>query len=199
MGVDRPIPALYVCYLLRSIPRPSSLYIGSTPHPLRRLRQHNGISPGGAVRTSRTAFQPWEMAMIISGFPSQIAALQFEWALQNPHLTTHMTDEERIQRPTKGKGRRPAPPRRSLDSVLGNLHLLLRVPSFSRWPLELRFFGREVYTVFQKTSTTTVAALPEHIPIITSFSVIAQGMGVRPMHEDSNHQIGRASCRERVF
>lgn len=127
--------------------------------------------------------------MIICGFPSQIAALQFEWALQNPHLTTHMTAEERIQQPTKGKGRRPAPPRRSLNSVLGNLHLLLRVPSFSRWPLELRFFSREVYNVFQKTTDKNVAELPEHILTHTSFPATAQGQEARPMHEDCSHPI----------
>ena len=74
----KPIPALYVCYLLRST-RKEVLYIGSTPNPQRRLAQHNaGIAKGGAVRTSHESLHPWEVTCIVTGFPSNVAALQFE-------------------------------------------------------------------------------------------------------------------------
>ena len=149
----KPIPAFYCCYLLRSTIRQSSVYVGSSPDPARRLAQHNGRVQGGAVRTSRASLRPWEMTCIVAGFPSNIAALQFEWAWQNAHLTRHITAAERITFATtrtktskSGKTtRRPARPRTSLIDKLSNLHLLLRTPYFSKWPLELRFFNEEVY------------------------------------------------------
>ncbi len=74
----KPIPPLYTVYILRSIVRHTSLYIGSTPHPPRRLKQHNGEAKGGAARTSRGSRRPWEMVGIVSGFPGMVAALKFE-------------------------------------------------------------------------------------------------------------------------
>ncbi|KAK5049994.1 hypothetical protein LTR84_004113 [Exophiala bonariae] len=149
----KPIPAFYCCYLLRSTIRHSSVYVGSSPDPARRLAQHNGRVQGGAVRTSRASLRPWEMTCIVAGFPSNIAALQFEWAWHNAHLTRHITPTERISFATtrtktskSGKAtRRPGRPRTSLMDKLSNLHILLRTPYFSKWPLELRFFNEEVY------------------------------------------------------
>lgn len=149
----KPIPAFYCCYLLRSTIRNSSVYVGSSPDPARRLAQHNGRVQGGAVRTSRASLRPWEMTCIVAGFPSNIAALQFEWAWHNAHLTRHITPSERITFATtltktskSGKTtRRPGRPRTSLMDKLSNLHLLLRTPYFSKWPLELRFFNEDVY------------------------------------------------------
>lgn len=74
----KPIPALYTVYILRSTVRHSSLYIGSTPNPPRRLSQHNGTVKGGAARTSKASLRPWEMVALVSGFPSMVAALKFE-------------------------------------------------------------------------------------------------------------------------
>ncbi|PHH89489.1 hypothetical protein CDD83_5984 [Cordyceps sp. RAO-2017] len=73
-----PLPALYTVYVLRSTVRHASLYIGSTPNPPRRLKQHNGDTKGGAARTARHRLRPWEMIVLVAGFPSMIAALKFE-------------------------------------------------------------------------------------------------------------------------
>jgi structure-specific endonuclease subunit SLX1 len=74
----KPVSALYVVYMLRSIARPGCTYIGSTPNPGRRVRQHNGEIKGGAARTSRGDKRPWEMVAVVAGFPGAVAALKFE-------------------------------------------------------------------------------------------------------------------------
>ncbi|KAJ9661689.1 Slx4p interacting protein [Neophaeococcomyces mojaviensis] len=150
----KPIPAFYCVYLLRSTVRHSSLYIGSTPNPTRRLAQHNGKVKGGAVRTSRLSLRPWEMVCIVAGFSSNIAALQFEWAWHNAHLTRHISSDDRISQATTrvkvdrrtGKTRKKVGrPRTGLTEKLSNLHLLLRANYFGKWPLEVRFFNEDVF------------------------------------------------------
>ncbi|KAI9880909.1 MAG: Slx4p interacting protein [Pleopsidium flavum] len=182
----RPIPAFYCCYLLRSTVRHASIYIGSTPNPVRRLRQHNGLSNGGAAKTSRDTLRPWEMACIVTGFPSNIAALQFEWAWQNTHLTRRIADEQRITiretkvriSPKTGRARRrPARPRMSLTDKLSNLHLLLRVPSFSRWPLEVRFFCEDVYRVWQRWGEQVDGMIRGRIKVSLDVEEPADGTG----------------------
>ncbi|XP_042959424.1 structure-specific endonuclease subunit SLX1 [Carya illinoinensis] len=75
----------FACYLLVSLsPRHKGhTYIGFTVNPRRRIRQHNGEIVSGAWRTKKK--RPWEMVLCIYGFPSNVSALQFEWAWQHPN------------------------------------------------------------------------------------------------------------------
>ncbi|GAA5933444.1 hypothetical protein JCM3775_000695 [Rhodotorula graminis] len=87
--VHHSIPPFYACYLLRSFAarpgRAGQTYIGSTPDPPRRWRQHMGLVKGGAFKTRLG--RPWEMELVVHGFPTKLQALQFEWAWQNPHAS----------------------------------------------------------------------------------------------------------------
>lgn len=160
-----PIPAFYCCYLLRSKTR-KSYYIGSTPNPARRLAQHNGQSKGGAKRTSMGGKRPWEMTCIVTGFPSKVAALQFEWAWQNTHATRHIDSQERAARldAMKKGGKRSRPPM-SLEARLKNLHRLLGVKSFNRWPLHIRFFAPDVHELWGKHAAGLSPKLGRNISV----------------------------------
>ncbi|KAI0471731.1 GIY-YIG catalytic domain-containing protein [Xylariaceae sp. FL0804] len=174
--LSKPIPPLYTVYILRSTVRHASLYIGSTPNPPRRLKQHNGDAKGGAVRTSRATLRPWEMVALVSGFPGMVAALKFEWALTNSHLSLHIPSSSRLTVATqKKRNGHPKRPRHSIVSIISNLHLLLGVPSFSRWPLKLHFFAPEVHSAWIKWCKSAGEPVREAIPVHTDFGSSTAG------------------------
>ena len=109
-----------------------SAYIGFTVNPPRRIRQHNGEVKGGAWKTHKK--RPWEMLLVLHGFPSQVVALQFEWAWQQPHLSKPVRDAVRAA----GLSERGDAARK-----VKVLCEMLSVPPWSRYPLTLRWLKPE--------------------------------------------------------
>lgn len=70
----------FSCYCLASTE--GRTYVGFSTDVDRRLRQHNGELKGGARATHGSS---WNRMMTVAGFPTQQAALQFEWKWK--HLT----------------------------------------------------------------------------------------------------------------
>lgn len=112
------------------------------------------------------------------------------WALNNPHLSLHIAPEDRIsistQRKRNGHPRRPP---HNITSILSNLHLLLRVPSFARWPLLLHFFDRDIHTKWGKYCTTPgLEPLRRTLPVVADFEPTVVGTSAasssaKPAHE----------------
>lgn len=60
-----------------------------------------------------------------------------------------------------------------MTSLLSNLHLLLRVPSFARWPLELRFFCPAVHKSWLRWCKTVAEPMRDTLNIVTDFPPLA--------------------------
>jgi structure-specific endonuclease subunit SLX1 len=148
--VNHTFPSFYACYLLKSLTTPAT-YIGSTPNPPRRLRQHNGEISAGARKTR--VGRPWDMVMVVHGFPSRIAALQFEWAWQNPWKTRHLKAP-----PTdggSGRGRALFVDGRGLSTLKARVRVvrtMLATHPYSNWPLHVKLFNTEAVRAWQEAS-----------------------------------------------
>lgn len=123
-------------------------YIGYTVDPNRRLKQHNkGRQAGGAYRTSNKG--PWEMVLIIHGFPNDITALRFEWAWQHPDTS------RRLQHVTKKKAREKV-----YDFRIRVLSEMLSVGPWNRLPLVIRWLNQKFCREF-----TSLRTPPLHMSI----------------------------------
>ncbi|KAL8751971.1 MAG: hypothetical protein Q9199_006066 [Rusavskia elegans] len=127
------------------------------------------------------------MTCVVTGFPSNIAALQFEWAWQNFHTTKKIPNDQRLDMPKEAakrkksklppsnaehqqkKRKRIKRPQLNLRNSLSNLHLLLRVPSFNRSPLAIRFLCSDVYQSWLTHSKRDGGELREDFRVFCDF------------------------------
>jgi predicted GIY-YIG superfamily endonuclease len=81
----------FSCYCLLS--ETGKSYVGFSTNVDRRLRQHNGEIVGGAKATKGGT---WTRILTVTGFPTQQAALQFEWKWK--HLTRKQSQPTAVER-----------------------------------------------------------------------------------------------------
>lgn len=124
-------------------------YIGFTVDPNRRISQHNrGKHAGGAGRTSNKG--PWEMVLIIHGFPNEISALRFEWAWQHP------SKSRRLNHLPKKKARE-----KTFDFCLRLVASMLNLGPWNRLPLTVRWLKPE----YQRDFPADLQP-PLHMPLV---------------------------------
>jgi structure-specific endonuclease subunit SLX1 len=138
------------CYLLCSLneKHKGRTYIGFTVNPNRRIQQHNaGYNKGGAKRTSGKG--PWEMVLIVHGFPNEISALRFEWAWQNPEKSLRL------------KHLVPKTPQFNFVFKFNVLAEMLRIGPWARLGLTIRWLKQEYKKDFPINKQP-----PPHMPIM---------------------------------
>ena len=120
----------------------TNCYIGFTVDPCRRIRQHNGEIVGGALKTEKK--RPWEMALVVYGFPTKKLALSFEWTWQHPQESAKLRGVD-----WKSVFEKDGGPR----SFFGNIRVLkemLLVQPWSRLSLRICVQAQDVYEILQK-------------------------------------------------
>ncbi|ESQ51574.1 hypothetical protein EUTSA_v10016841mg [Eutrema salsugineum] len=120
----------FACYILTSLsPRHKGhTYIGFTVNPRRRIRQHNGEITSGAYRTKKK--RPWEMVLCIYGFPTNVSALQFEWAWQHPRESLAVREAAAAFKSFSGLG-----------SKIKLAYTMLTLPAWNSLNLTVNYFS----------------------------------------------------------
>src|SRR5258706_6139155 len=179
---NHTFPSFYACYLLKSLktPRSTATYIGSTPNPPRRLRQHDGDLSAGALKTR--IGRPWDVVMIVYGFPSKVAALQFEWAWQHPWRSRHLKVGG-----GSGRGRAIFPNGRGLSTLNTRVNVVRTMITsypYSNWPLHVKLFNTEAVKAWEESGRANA-----HLPM--GFTSTIELEGVDGKKADVNVGSGR--------
>ena len=83
---NTPLPTPHHVYLLGSERSRTAWYVGYTVDVEQRLVEHNTSDSAGAWATRDN--RPWNVLSVVSGFLTESAAKQFEWAAQHTKSST---------------------------------------------------------------------------------------------------------------
>ena len=114
--------------------RGEKTYVGATNDFGRRLRQHNDELVGGAQYTTSAVAaskgsKQWTPVFAVRGFPSQRAALQFEWALKHETMG-HRTERNLVMRR-----------RKALETLMGKERVTSKAEPLALWPLHVQLLA----------------------------------------------------------
>jgi structure-specific endonuclease subunit SLX1 len=95
--------------------------------------------------------RPWDMVMIVYGFPSKVAALQFEWAWQHPWKTRHLRTLSGGD--DSGRGRAIFNNRYGLSTLKARVNVvrtMITSQPYSNWPLHVKLFNMEAAKAWEE-------------------------------------------------
>ncbi|KAJ3415199.1 hypothetical protein HDV05_005339 [Chytridiales sp. JEL 0842] len=110
-----------------------------------------------------------EMVLIVHGFPNKFAALQFEWAWQNPHLSRHFKASAPGSYTSSRKDK-------LLEAKLMVLVDMLHLDQWCRWPLRIHVNSSDVYELL-----LSLPQPPDHM------NVTEGTLSQLPLYQPSNH------------
>ncbi|KAI9018655.1 hypothetical protein CLU79DRAFT_759735 [Phycomyces nitens] len=109
-------------------------------------------------------YRPWEMVMLVYGFPSNLCALAFENAWQHPLESRHLKRSKCYANKDNTFGMSSKQHANLLLSKMRAVHDVLSTKPFSQWPLNLHFTTLAMRCLFEAEGHgVTGDQIPLHI------------------------------------